>query len=88
MISSIDMKSISTVSCVVSRTLLVTHTLYCSVSHQFHYPFPGDARSVMTCVIDSFININYWEIIFKLYNNSNPNTTIPIHLALQLVVIH
>lgn len=42
----------------------------------------------MTCVIDSFININYWEIIFKLYNNSNPNTTIPIHLALQLVVIH
>lgn len=51
-------------------------------------PLPGDARSVMTHVIDSFININYWEIIFKLYNKSNPNTTIPIHLAVQLVVIH
>jgi len=57
-------------------------------AHRFHYPFSGDARSVMTCVIDSFININYWKIIFKLCNNSNPNTTIPIHLALQLAVIH
>lgn len=38
--------------------------------------------------MDSFININYQEIIFKLHNNGNPNTTVPIHSALQLVLIH
>lgn len=87
MISAINVKSMSTVPCAVVRNLPPSHTGCLSPADSI-YPFPGDARSVMTCVMDSFININYWEIIFKLHNNGNPNTTAPIHSALQLVLIH